>query len=104
MSGLAATFPFIGGKQWTAHDTTQITNYDGKKIFARGLSCYTTAGIAYVRMRAGRIDPTDDLNYDATAYNTTPHIVYLSLGSYFIGEFDIVYTSGLTAAGIMVWW
>jgi len=101
MSGMASTFPFKNGKIHTKSDTIQTTNYEGNKTFMRGLSCYTTAGIVYVRMKGVREDPNDNLNFVVATY---PAIVYLALGSYFIGEFDIVYSTGATAVDFMVWW
>lgn len=103
MSGIASTFPFKDGKIWTKSDTVQITNRDGVKVFARGLSCYTTAGLVFVRMRGSRMKPTDAPNNPVTTIATDATPVYLALGSWFIGEFDLVYSTGATAVDFVVW-
>ena len=96
---LSSIYPFRYGKAVTEHDTNQITNFDGNKFFARGIWAITTAGIVYVRIKGRREDPDDDLD---TATNLVP--VYLALGSVAIIEFDLVRSTGLTAAGLVIGW
>lgn len=102
MSTLNSILPAPFWKAHTPHNTTQITDFGGRKIFCRGIMATTTEGVITVRAKGDRINPDDTpIDYALTDLAVA---IYLPLGIIVPVEFDLVKSTGAVAEGIVVFW